>query len=71
MNDFRPDLSLGKYRFEHEIFDSALEQSFEDTSLYHNPETPQKTDNEVQHTKPGAIVGPEVTVTALSSAIAP
>ena len=48
-DDFRPNPSSGKYRSEHEIFDSALEQSFEDTSFYQIPATSQKIDDEVQH----------------------
>ena len=59
-DDFRPDPGLGKYRSEHEMFDSALEQSFEDTSSYQIPATSQKIDDEVQPTIRGAIAGPAV-----------
>ena len=59
-DDFRPDPSLGKFRSEHEIFDSALEQSFEDTSSHQTPATSQNIDDEVQHTIRGAIAGPAV-----------
>ena len=49
------------YRFEHEIFDSALDNSVEDTSFYQNlPPKSKNEHDEVQHTIRGATAGPAV-----------
>ena len=67
-DDFRPDPSLGKYRSEHELFDSALKQSFEDISSDQIPATSQKIDDEVQHTIRAAMAGPTVADPAAAGA---
>ena len=55
--DFKPDLLLGKYRSEHEIFDEALEISLNE-DIIEMPEVPTTEHNrtdEVQHTIRGVI----------------
>ena len=42
VDDFRPNPRLNKQSSVHEIFDFDPEQSFEDTTLYHSPDTLQK-----------------------------
>ena len=53
MDDFRPDPSLGNYRYEHEMFYLALEKSMEDTSCYQNlPPSSRNEPDEVQQFLP-------------------
>ena len=70
-DDFRPDPNLGKYRSEHEFFDSATEQPFEDTTFFQFPDTLQKRDDKVQDTIRGAIAGPAVAAPAVAHVVAP
>ena len=68
-DEFRRDPSLGKFRSEYELFDSALEQSLEATTFYQTPfQFSQKEHDKVQQNIPGAIAGSAVAVPA---AIAP
>ena len=75
---FRPDPSLGKYRSEHEIFDSALEESFEDTihhsgsedTIHHSgSQNSQSAKDEVTHIVRGAIAAPTPAVPAVTAPI--
>ena len=71
MNDIRPDPSLKKFRSEHELFDSALKQSFDSMTFYKIPQTPQKIDVETQDIIRSAITGTAVAAPAVAHFEAP
>ena len=71
-DDFRPDPGWGKYRSEHEMFDSTLEKSMEDTLFYQNlPPNFRNESEEVQHTIGGVTAGPAVPAPASRIRVAP
>ena len=68
IDEFWPDPSLGKFRSEHEILDSALEQSLDGTTFYQHPQLWKKHD-EMQHILQRAIAGPAIAVPAAVAAV--
>ena len=70
MDGFRPKLSLGKHRSEHDILDSALEPSFEHTTFHQTPVTLQKSHIEVWHSIRGALAGNTVLAPAVAHVVA-
>ena len=71
MDDFRSHPIWGEYRSEHEIFDYALEQSFEDTAFYQIPDTLQKSDVEVNILYEVRSLDPQLRAPTVAHVVAP